>query len=422
MNLNKKIICSFIFILLLFSTIFSFIIVKKTKQPQVINTSPSPTYPVEDKLLIDYLPDFDHLKLSNLPYFSDVRSVHTYKNHQIIIGANRIIEYDPVDKKIVRINNENLRPMVASGVVIDNMLYFSSSNGKPEYDADRIMTKVDLETGKIIKTYFENPDRSYTNLHLTLKDNTIWGSMWGGAFKFDPTTENFTYFNYKEMGLKEPSCAMYIFNENETITVMSNCYDVGFTTYNEASNTWAYRVADSMDYASKINLQPKDFGLEFPYFLALSNKVQDRYYALTADSIYIIRRNEFPKFVRKITQKQHEYLDTPRLFANKAATELLIAGVNSGPGMDLFKLNEVLVLGLIDINTGVYTNLALHFTQENIVKDDQERQLLLSTLAEGTISDTSTEYKIRFKNPNIHKECIVSIDVNKKIKVEFQSI
>src|SRR3972149_9654313 len=55
--------------------------------------------------LVSYIPNFDNLTFNDLPNFSDFRDIHDYNGHLLVIGLDRIVEYDKENNKFVRIND-----------------------------------------------------------------------------------------------------------------------------------------------------------------------------------------------------------------------------------------------------------------------------------------------------------------------------
>ena len=56
----------------------------------------------QTKFLFTSYPNFDELKIEDLPTFTDVRGVFDYKENMIVMGYKRLIELDTKTNKIVR--------------------------------------------------------------------------------------------------------------------------------------------------------------------------------------------------------------------------------------------------------------------------------------------------------------------------------
>lgn len=162
------------------------------------------------QVLVSYVPNFDNLTLDDLPDFSDIRDVYDYNGNTLVVGYNRIVEYNTASNMYVRVNDPKVLGCINSSAKIDNFLYISCNSHYPENkqlpnDKSVVASsvyKIDLETGKIIKKYFGNELESdpdliannefvfktkglRSNLHLGSRGNTLYMASWDGVEKMD---------------------------------------------------------------------------------------------------------------------------------------------------------------------------------------------------------------------------------------------
>lgn len=196
---------------------------------------------ITNKVLVGGVTNFDNLTIEDLPSFRDVRGVYSYKNNLIITGIDRIVEYNPNTREFIRQNDTTKLIAVFSTALIGKHLYVSSAGlGKQAQPHPGRIYKIDLDTGDIIGNYFD--DNPKVNLWLASEGTDLWASYEGGVAKIDTKSDQVArIYDYRELQLNYPSCPFGITADNDTIKVLSNCIEIGVTTYHESNDNWSYR-------------------------------------------------------------------------------------------------------------------------------------------------------------------------------------
>jgi hypothetical protein len=276
--------------------------------------------------LINYVPNFDKLNLTDLPTLIDNRNIFTYNNHMLVVGFNRIIELDPVTNSIVRINNTNVLDCVNQTAIIGNYLYIACymqqhlpENSSLPYS---ILYKLNLETGKIVKTYFnkipalpspldvqkvlENPYiyiGRKANLNVVAQGPILWMSSWDGVMRMDTRTEKITSYTAKEV-FHNTCLPDTIFNDNGVITVTAGTsYNEVFmcksevVTLNSATNQWVKTSLNEFDYVmnQRKRVEDKISSLKLPSYISISDILNGTRYLLANDGVYSLQKGAFPK-------------------------------------------------------------------------------------------------------------------------------
>ncbi|KKQ43241.1 MAG: hypothetical protein US60_C0005G0001 [Microgenomates group bacterium GW2011_GWC1_37_8] len=177
--------------------------------------------PINNQALVEYIPNFETLTLVDLPNFTDFRDVYDYNEHIIVVGFNRVVEYDNKNNKFIRANNPEVLGCVYDSAKIDNFLFVSCNSHFPDEKflpetktiiASKIY-KIDLNTGKIVKQYFGNElliDPSIdqhsasvfktkgarSNLILGSRNNILYMGSWDGVEKMDIVSEKITLYSH----------------------------------------------------------------------------------------------------------------------------------------------------------------------------------------------------------------------------------
>lgn len=173
-----------------------------------------------NQALVSYIPNFDNLTLNDLPNLSDFRDMHDYNGHLIVIGYNRIIEYDKENNKFLRVNDPTVLGCINDSTKIGDYLYVSCNSHYPNdmYNPETKtiiasgVYKIDLKTGKIVKQYFGkeiaiDPNilanngfafktiGARSNLSLGSKGIILYMESWDGVEKMDTQTNKITIFS-----------------------------------------------------------------------------------------------------------------------------------------------------------------------------------------------------------------------------------
>jgi len=281
---------------------------------------------------IDMIPNFDTLQVSDLPNMTDVRDIYTFGNSYIIASLNKIIDVDMTTHQIKRVNNPDTLGCVYSTAKVDKYLYIAC-NVDGTFEGQNILTKVDLETGEMIKEYFINDSLRRTNLKVIALDTVVWGSSWDGVFALDTTTEKLSNFSLKEMGFYE-GCVpegIRIINDAVTISISHriNCFE-GAMTYDKNTNSWI-KIPDVENL--EVNQKQIIDDLKLPNYVSVSNQVNNSYILVSTDGLYTLQRNEFPEKILSFPKSKlnglnyysySSYVDPEKHF-------VVVIGVSRGP-------------------------------------------------------------------------------------------
>lgn len=312
-------------------------------------------------VLIPYIPNFNNLTLADLPNFDDVRGVYNYKDNLIVTGIDKIVEYNPAKKEIVRVQDTSKIDSVYNTAKIDNYLYVVNpqgllKNGKSWLDIWSRILKIDLDTGKIVKTYFGDPvkDKKYTNLYIASKDKYLWASSRDGVMKINTSTDLITNYSVEQLQIPNYSCSSYILlNLQGTITISLNCLnEQGILTYNEAQDSWTHKTMSSEEQAKLINKRLKDFNLDLPTYFAISNQINGKYYLAATDGIYTLKKDSMP-IIFLPTKVNPNYLDgNSKFYVDTKESYLFLIGLPGGIGSDHPTIGTELGADLVNLRTG----------------------------------------------------------------------
>lgn len=253
-------------------------------------------------LLIPEVPNFDNLNLEDLPDFVDVRSVSKYKNNLIIAGYGKVIEYSPQTGQVLRMNNSRL-VNISDADLIGDFLYVVSDRTKPrgeEFPVKRMLSKVDLDSGRIVKEYFLDDQKSLANLMVQAKDANLWMSSWDGVLKLDTTNDTLTYYPPEKLQTSQ-NCPVDIFDINSVLTVYLNCSQQGKSIYDPQTDTWKFLTqTDYREFPALINKDASSFGLEFPDYEIILKQDQNNYLLFSNLGMFTLKRGEFPKHLNDL--------------------------------------------------------------------------------------------------------------------------
>lgn len=312
----------------------------------------------EDTFLIDHIPNFDTLALTDLPNFDDVRSVFDYRGNKLIVGYDKIVEYDIRNNTYVRVNKALPDEAIYSGAKEGDFLYITTQ-GREYSGSDkdwRRLLKIDLMSGKIVKTFFgKTTDPHYTNLNALSFGNSIWVSSWDGIMKIDPADDSMVFYPASDIGLSQCLGGLYtvdgLLKVKLEVSMVCGREDHS-AVYNPSSNSWTETYVPVHEYSSLINKNLTDFELPLPRYFSVSNLLNGKYY-LTADKgIYTLSKNQLPKMIKPIMTEPHfwSYIDSEekKLLVLDYSREYL----SGDPFLEDFLFAEI-----IDLTSGKITDL-----------------------------------------------------------------
>jgi hypothetical protein len=358
--------------------------IKSDKNIQVLDNS---------VVLLPSISNFDNLKIEDLPNFQDVRSVYSYKENIIITGVEQVVEYNLKTNEYVRLLRSDAIKTLVSGVVVGDHLYVT--NDRPyakleDFPPQREMNKIDLKTGKVVKTYFRNDSRRLANLNAVEKDGIIWMYSWDGAIRFDPIKDEFKDYPGNRLGGLCNAHGIYKKDNQIKLAFLCNGTEKA-SIYNEETDTWNIQDFDDTEWSNAINKGPKDFNLNLPYFSLLSNKVNGKYYAFSDKGVYTIRKNETPKFYKNF---QFGLYDNATLYITRDEKLAFIIGQSfCGPETQC----PPPVVVMVDLANGSSRNL-LEDNSTFQTMTLKEKQSFGSLLTSGiTVSETGAKIVVKTK-------------------------
>lgn len=317
---NRSRYLTLILIIILFAALFSsgWIIVNLAKQPlnssSISNDQPKIREIIGKQYLVKETPYFERLSLRYLPNFTDIQSVFNYNNHLIIVGFNRVVEYDPQENAILRQDDGSI-PGISGAAMIGENLYLSGDRLQVTgYPQRKQIFKINLETGKIIGTLLENNPRDFVNLNILSKGGLLWAVSWDGFFKINPDNGLLTKID------QEPRLLGLNFIQN-------------------------YR-------------NQKDFGLQLPTFFAISERINDRYYLFSDMGVYTLERGQFPKQFLKASLHHSGGLGwTSSLITRDEKYAVLITGRGWGGDNPIPDSYTPITIDLMDLENKTINNL-----------------------------------------------------------------
>jgi len=268
----------------------SFVTTPSLFQPNTLNTT---------NAFIREIPNFSALQATDLPYMEDTRGIYKYNDNYIITSVDRIIEFNPISKQIVRMNNPSVLGCVFSTAKVDTYLYVTCNDG--DLVGNNVgkskMAKIDLETGKIVKVYFTDDALKRINLWITALGSIVWGSSWDGIFVLDTATDQIQNISVADIGY--PGCypdKIYVKNNKivELITDDPHCPGGGIAQYDEQNKKWI-KGPYTNESVNETNQIPTVGGYTMPRYLAVSNLVDNTYILLSEMELFTLQKNEFPK-------------------------------------------------------------------------------------------------------------------------------
>lgn len=404
-----------IFLLVLVLGIIAFLFVVKTDLiNKFIQTSSQKTEQTnqvdkkeDDLALVPHIPNFDNLTFKDLPNLVDIRDIYDYQDNKIIVGFNHITEYDPKQKKIVRINNPKVLGSIHQGVLIDNYLYVSSDEyhqgNTTEVPAKYFMPKIDLDSGKIVKIYLKDDSRKFVNLDLLEDGGIIYASSWDGVFKFNPKDESFKYYAPGEVGVGE-NCIFGIHKVKNIIMADSGCANfIGESTYDPKTDKWIYEDKKDLVYSRPTNRDIKTLGL--PTYLYISNLINEKYYLFADKGIYTLKKGEFPKFYKNIIAGIKGYETEPygnyKLYITRDEKYALLITPNNC-GMDPYSICSPLIAEYINLEIGQIKDLLKDNSEyAQLMKEPMDLSNFIFNLHETRINDVEDKIELIDKDNNV---------------------
>lgn len=318
------------------------------------------------RAFVGYVPNFDNLQLKDLPSLKDIRLLYPYKNLIIVVGANRIVYYDPQAQTIIKQNTEILS-CVVSAAVIDNYLYVGC-NGTMKGTQPNVswtpstLYKLNLDSEKIEKIYFGDSQKDHTliNLRLVADNKTLWGSSNDEVFKLDTNDGSFTFYSLQHLGFPSDCVSQGIYSDKGVIKVST--WDnkppcVGGSIYNNQKDSWQYLSAEKAsapflhDYQiiSALTLENES---KFPSFVAISNLVSYKYYLFGKGNIDTLNNQQFPKKFMKLSGYLSDVVAKNALVNSKEEYAILVGWPVLYEGIG-FPFS----IYLIDMKTGITEDL-----------------------------------------------------------------
>lgn len=304
------------------------------------------------QFLVSEIPNFEALERVNIPNFSDVRHALPYRNNLIVMGINRVVEYDPETKNIVRINNQTLSSIVSAAIISDNLYLAADAPNNKElpFPGKTQIYIVDLKSGKITGTLLDKDKKSYANLDIVAKDGVLWASSWDGFFKIDPSSGKVSLVNALAYG----GTSYNLFMEKDTIVLFEG--DTKYH-YDETSQKLVKDETYKEGIAPLINKDAKDFGLDIPNYFAMSELINSKYYLFSPSKISTLKKGEMPKFYMDTRLADNDYYDVFKAKVSADESHALIILPIGGPMQAGVGLKYAMFANLINLKTGEVTDL-----------------------------------------------------------------
>ncbi|MFA6982194.1 MAG: hypothetical protein WC243_04200 [Patescibacteria group bacterium] len=245
--------------------------------------------------LYNRYPDFDNLKLSDLPYFADVRAVFDRGDNILVMGVNQLAEYNKRSGKLLRTSLQD-NPDFFSATSIGDLLYVSDNGNFFEKKQPKIYI-VAMTTGKVEREIQGLKDVPFdlTNNSLYSHGNDLWIATRDTVIKYDTVKNEVTSsYSLADLGYTEkPTCdnPLQMIDEEGKVKVVEFACKNFISTYDYTSDSWSTERFDRLNPSDYINKGAKDFGLDIPKFVAMSGKVNDTYYALASNGIYKVTKD-----------------------------------------------------------------------------------------------------------------------------------
>lgn len=328
--------------------------------------------------LLGYVANFENLSLSDLPMIGDVRNVGEYNGNKIVIGYNKVIEYDPKTNLVVRLGTGILNSQY-SGTVLGNKLY-TGVNGRMMGQQPNVtwgsstIYITNLATGITEKSLLTDKIFSYKlgNLRLITLGKYIYGGSSDGVIRIDPEDYSYKLFTPNDLKIENPGT---IYLRNNTV------YFTDWNFSKEAkldleTQTWSVDPKDIPSMGSIINTGPEVWNVpQLDSFEAISQMVGDQYYLFSTQAIYTLSRNEFPKLLTnlKFSSGQNNFNKlSDKAYVTSDKRMALLFRVVGSQGQDL-----LLHVFKVDLGTGSVVELK---TNEKELSDPTSYNNLFSKI------------------------------------------
>lgn len=292
----------------------------------VINKKMIETY--SDKSLTGL---YDNLK--DFPYFSNIN--FTVKDDNLWLGVrNGVVRIDTKSDNTVFYN---LNAFSCKSTCLDYKLGFEPSATFPIYSNNSAVWTYTLTPEKKIILYIYNNKKkgwdSYSSENIEKSEiNNLYSILWGS------NTIYFSYFTPVKGNTNS-------FNSNST----------RFIEFNTLTRKWKY-ITDTKNtdkaqkkYFPNAVHRVGEFYVQYgPYYEAISNKINDKYYLETADGIYVLNKNSFPK---KILDIDLSAISVSAIFVDKDEKNIIIMGRKEDPRGPVVTLGEELTILKIDLKS-----------------------------------------------------------------------
>ena len=368
---NKTLLVMICIVLVAFLLGYAIVSNRDTISSSTLSPNPSiasttkPTKQTQNDVFIRGIPNFGNKNMMELPNMTDTRGIYTYGDNYIVASIHRIIEFDPIQKQIVRMNNPDVLGCVHNTAKVDKYLFVTCNHtdSKGNDLGNSKMAKIDLETGEIVKVYFANDSLKRVNLWVTALGSTVWGSSWDGIFVLDTPTDTMKTLAMADIGY--PGCRAHrIYTKNNKIIVLitdgSDCPGGGTAEYDEQKNTWI-RGPYTNESVEETNQVPVVEGYKMPKYLALSDLIDDIYILVSDIGLFTLQKNEFPK--QEIVFPKPILMNGPvEVYIEPTARFVVVLGVYQMMGKPT-TLSSALMIMVIDRTTKQVSYLTNQYTQ-----------------------------------------------------------
>lgn len=174
----------------------------KTSEQNPTTSNNSVDKPMEKDVFTKEMPNFDNLTNKDIPLLltghggGDNRNnvdIYSFNDNILLRGENTLIEYDPLNKKILRISDKNVLNCVRDSGKTDTFLYILDCLGN--------IVKIDLHANRIVKTF--SNFKGMGALDLTANSRYLWFSSDTGVTKIDSANDQVKTFSKAEVGFPD---------------------------------------------------------------------------------------------------------------------------------------------------------------------------------------------------------------------------
>jgi hypothetical protein len=159
-----------------------------------------------EQILINQVPHFLDLKLSDIPSIFDIKGIFNYKNNLIIVSTGSIVEYNPKTLDIVRQNDASIFSCINNATVIGIKLFVSCNGFVNSKSQPKGIYVINLENGKLEKIYKQG-SAVLDTVSVAALDTTLWVGSANKVVKIDVTTDHMNAYTPIDMGTE--GCANF---------------------------------------------------------------------------------------------------------------------------------------------------------------------------------------------------------------------